>query len=120
MSTILLVIYYLYTIISLLHSGWAQPNQYSYSLLHSTPKNLCSIPGTHYCTHGSLHSPEILFCVSHTRAELRSCNIELARIIPKGYEGWALCTVPLFISFTSFASAPKQGRRYNSNLGNRL
>ncbi|KAE8132900.1 hypothetical protein BDV38DRAFT_287255 [Aspergillus pseudotamarii] len=89
MSTKLLVIYYLYTIITLLHSGWPQTNQYSsYSLLHSTPNNLCSTPGTHYCTYSSLHGPEILSCVSRTRAELRSCNIELARIIPKAMRGY--------------------------------
>ncbi|KAE8326587.1 hypothetical protein BDV39DRAFT_205746 [Aspergillus sergii] len=83
MSTILLILY-LYTITTLLNPGWAQTN-------HKTPKNLCSTPGTHYCMHDSLQSPEMLSCVSRTKAELRSCNIELARIIPKGYEGWALC-----------------------------
>ncbi|RAQ55151.1 hypothetical protein AFGD_012270 [Aspergillus flavus] len=83
MSTILLILY-LYTITTLLNPGWAQTNQ-------KTPQNLCSTPGTHYCLHGSLQSPEMLSCVSRTKAELRSCNIELARIIPKGYDGWALC-----------------------------
>ncbi|KNG86128.1 hypothetical protein ANOM_005477 [Aspergillus nomiae NRRL 13137] len=83
MTTILLLIY-LFTITTFLHPGWAQTNQ-------RTPNNLCSTPGTHYCTHSSLHSPEILSCVTRTRAELRSCNVELARIIPKGYEEWALC-----------------------------
>ncbi|KAB8255364.1 hypothetical protein BDV32DRAFT_154313 [Aspergillus pseudonomiae] len=106
MTTILLLIY-LFTITTFLHPGWAQTNQYapsSHSPLQRnppnhiltaytrrTPNNLCSTPGTHYCTHSSLHSPEILSCVTRTRAELRSCNIELARIIPKGYEEWALC-----------------------------
>ncbi|PIG87761.1 hypothetical protein AARAC_000727 [Aspergillus arachidicola] len=83
MSTILLILY-LYTITTLLNPGWAQTN-------HKTPKNLCSTPGTHYCMHGSLQRPEMISCVSRIKAELRSCNIELARIIPKGYEGWALC-----------------------------
>ncbi|KAE8317731.1 hypothetical protein BDV41DRAFT_572610 [Aspergillus transmontanensis] len=83
MSTILLILC-LYTITTLFNPGWAQTN-------HKTPKNLCSTPGTHYCMHGSLQSPEMLSCVSRTKAELRSCNIELARIIPKGNEGWALC-----------------------------
>lgn len=75
MSTILLILY-LYTITTLLNPGWAQTNQYSPSHPHlNQPQNHCLTPGTHYCLHGSLQSPEMLSCVSRTKAELRSCNI---------------------------------------------
>ncbi|KAK1144469.1 hypothetical protein N8T08_005342 [Aspergillus melleus] len=74
------------TVLSLVQIGWAQIGYNA-----NTNSLLCSKPGGHYCVHGSLQGPIMISCVSITTAEIRSCNIELANILPPGYEDMAIC-----------------------------
>ncbi|PLB53788.1 hypothetical protein P170DRAFT_469273 [Aspergillus steynii IBT 23096] len=80
------------TLLSLVQMAWAQIGYNA-----NTNSLLCSKPGGHYCVHGSLQGPTMISCVSTTTAEIRSCNIELAHILPPGYKDFAICyeTAPI-------------------------
>ncbi|KAI9037598.1 uncharacterized protein KD926_000160 [Aspergillus affinis] len=80
------------TVLSFVQLGWAQIGYNA-----NTNSLLCSKPGGHYCVHGSLQGPTMISCVSTTTAEIRSCNIELVKILPPGYKDMAICyeTAPI-------------------------
>ncbi|ODM16493.1 hypothetical protein SI65_08000 [Aspergillus cristatus] len=78
--------YLVWVILAIVHLGQAQVGY--------NPKTntlLCSKPGGHYCLEGPLKSPIMMSCLSNTDAEIRSCNIELSKILPGGYEETAVC-----------------------------
>ncbi|KAI9925527.1 hypothetical protein MW887_005908 [Aspergillus wentii] len=51
----------------------------------------CSKPGGSYCASASLKGSTMISCASSSFAQIRSCNVELAKILPGGYESTAVC-----------------------------
>ncbi|KAL2868152.1 uncharacterized protein BJX67DRAFT_380351 [Aspergillus lucknowensis] len=60
---------------------------------------LCQTRGTRHCAASSLRGSSIISCSVDGTAEIRSCLVELSRILPAGYERAAVC----------YESSPRSG-----------